>query len=146
VDQNDTDRVLTDRDRAIKDLLEKVHTVAVVGLSADESKPSNEVARFLQERGYRIVPVNPGQDMILNEKCYKSLSEIPDKIDVVDIFMRSDKVLPVVIEAIGLKPAAIWLQLGIVNDDARKTAEEAGIMFIQDRCIKQESTRLLNKG
>jgi uncharacterized protein len=146
MDHKDTNHDVTERDRAVKELLEKVHTVAIVGLSADESKPSNEVARFLQERGYRIVPVNPGQKMILGEKCYKSLSEIPDKIDIVDIFMRSDKVLPVVIEAIGLRPAAIWLQLGIVNDDAWKAAEVAGVMFIQDRCMKQELTRLLDKG
>ena len=117
--------------------------IAVVGLSADEDKPSNGVARYLMKKGFKIIPVNPGQDTILGEKSYKSLSDIPGPVDVVDIFMRSDKVLPFVEEAARLKPKAIWLQLGITNDAAKDAAEKNGIMFVQDRCVKIEHQRLL---
>jgi uncharacterized protein len=132
-----------DQDTSLKDLLESVHTVAIVGLSADEGKPSNLVARYLISKGFRVIPVNPGHDTILGEKSYRSTSDIPNKIDVVDIFMKSERVLPVVEEAIKLKPKAIWLQLGIRNDEAKKLAAGSGIMFVMDRCIKQEHTRLL---
>jgi predicted CoA-binding protein len=117
--------------------------VAVVGLSADEDKPSNVVARYLIGKGFRVIPVNPGLESVLGEKSYGSLSEIPEKIDVVDIFMRSERVLPIVEEAVRLKPKAIWLQLGIRNDEARTLAVKNGIMFIMDKCIKQEHSRLL---
>jgi predicted CoA-binding protein len=131
-----------EQDKDIKDLLEKTRVIAIVGLSADEDKPSNGVARYLQRHGFRIVPVNPGQDTILGEKSYKSLADIPEPIDLVDIFMRSEKVLPVVEEAAKLKPKAIWLQLGIVNDDAKAAAEKSDIMFVQDKCVKIEHSRL----
>lgn len=117
--------------------------IAIVGLSPDHEKPSNIVATYLIAHGYRIIPVNPGYEEILGQKSYKSLSEIGEKIDVVDIFMRADKLLPVVEEAIKLKPKAIWLQLGIINEEAGKLAEKAGITFFMNVCIKQEHTKLL---
>ena len=86
--------------------------------------------------------MNPGYEEILGQKSYKSLSGIPEKIDIVDIFMRPDKLLPVVKEAITLRPRAIWLQLGIINEEARKLVEEAGITFFMNVCIKQEHTKL----
>jgi predicted CoA-binding protein len=132
-----------DRDKEIRELLRTSKVIAVVGLSADEDRPSNGVARYLMKQGFKIIPVNPGQDTILGEKSYKSLSEIPEPVDVVDIFMRSDKVLPFVEEATRLKPKAIWLQLGIKNDAAKEAAEKNGIMFVQDRCVKTEHQRLL---
>lgn len=132
-----------DRDKEIRGLLQTSKVIAVVGLSADEDKPSNGVARYLMKKGFKIIPVNPGQDTILGEKSYKSLSDIPGPVDVVDIFMRSDKVLPFVEEAARLKPKAIWLQLGITNDAAKDAAEKNGIMFVQDRCVKIEHQRLL---
>ncbi len=131
------------QDEAIAALLRATRVIAVVGLSADAEKASNGVARYLQDKGFRIIPVNPGQETILGEKSYKSLSDIPEKVDVVDIFMRSEKVLPVVEEAIRLRPKAIWLQLGITNDEAKAAAASAGIMFIQDKCVKQEHARLV---
>jgi uncharacterized protein len=133
-----------DQDHRTKELLQRAHTIAIVGLSAESSKASYTVACFLQEKGFRIIPVNPGHEMILGEKCYRRLSEIPEKIDIVDIFMRSEKVLPVVEEAILVKPAAIWLQLGIVNQNAREETEKAGIVFVQDKCVKQEYVRLFS--
>jgi predicted CoA-binding protein len=132
-----------DRDKEIKELLQRSKVIAVVGLSADEDKPSNGVARYLMKKGFKIIPVNPGRDTILGEKSYKSLSDIPGPVDVVDIFMRSDKVLPFVEEAARLKPKAIWLQLGIKNDAAKEAAEKNGILFVQDRCVKTEHQRLL---
>ena len=131
-----------EQDKEIKKLLETVRVIAMVGLSADEGKPSNVVARYLQDKGFRIVPVNPGRKTILGEKSYKSLADIPGPVDLVDIFMKADKVLPFVEEAAKLKPEAIWLQLGIVNDEAKAAAEKRGIMFVQDKCVKKEHSRL----
>ncbi|HEY3276813.1 MAG TPA: CoA-binding protein [Syntrophorhabdaceae bacterium] len=125
-----------------KEILGTSHTIAMVGLSPSEEKPSNGVARYLKKAGFRVIPVNPGYEEILGEKSYKSLSDIPDKIDVVDIFMRADRLLPVVEEAIKIKPKAIWLQLGIVNEEARALAGKAGIPFVMDKCMKIEHSRL----
>ncbi len=101
------------------------------------------VARYLISKGFHVIPVNPGLEDVLGRKSYKSISEIPDKVDVVDIFMRSERVLPIVEEAVRLKPKAIWLQLGIKNDEARALAAGNDIMFVMDKCIKQEHSRLL---
>ena len=128
-----------------KGLLEKSHTIAVVGLSPNTEKASNVVANYLIAHGYRVIPVNPGYAEILGQKCYPSLSGIPEKVDIVDIFMRSEKVLPVVEEAVKLKPGAIWLQLGIINPEAQELAESNNILFFMNLCIKQEHERLFRK-
>lgn len=130
-------------DAAITKLLKEAKVIAVVGLSPKEDRPSNSVARYLKSKGYKIVPVNPGHDEILGEKSYKSLSEIPFPVDIVDVFRRSEEVLPVVQEAIKIKPKCIWLQLGIVNNEAKKLAEENGIFFVQDKCLHLEHERLI---
>ena len=127
-----------------KEILEQSKTIAMVGLSPDKEKASNIVANYLIARGYRIIPVNPGYDEILGQKSYKSLSDIPDKIDIVDIFMRSEKVLPVVEEAIKHNPKAIWLQLGIINEEARRLVEDKGITFFMNVCMKQEHEKLFD--
>jgi uncharacterized protein len=132
-------------DQANKDLLASSKIIAVVGLSPKTDRPSNGVANYLKTHGYRVVPVNPFYEEILGEKSYKSLSDIPDKVDVVDIFMRAENVVPVVEEAIKIKPKAIWLQLGIVNDEAKMLAEKSGIVFVQNLCIKLEHARLISK-
>jgi len=126
-----------------KEILEQSRVIAVVGLSPDEEKPSNIVARYLIAHGYKVIPVNPGHENILDQKSYKALSDIPEKIDIVDIFMRADRLLPVVEEAVRIKPRCIWLQLGIINEEARKLAEDNGITFFMDRCIKIEHNRLI---
>lgn len=130
---------------------EQMHTVlrlsrviAVVGLSPDHEKPSNRVARYLQEKGYRIIPVNPAYEEILGEKAYKSLADIPEKVDIVDIFMRADRVMPVVEEALRLNPRAIWLQLGITSEDARQLVEKSDIGYVEDRCVKIEHSKYLS--
>lgn len=128
-----------------KEILEQSKVVAIVGLSPDKEKASNIVAKYLIANGYRIIPVNPGYNEILGQKSYKSLSDIPEKIDIVDIFMRSEKVLPVVEEAIKLRPRAIWLQLGIINEEAKKLVEDNGIAFFMNVCVKEEHTKLLGQ-
>jgi predicted CoA-binding protein len=127
----------------IREVLEKARVIAVVGLSPNPDRPSNSVARYLMAQGYRVIPVNPRHEVILGEKSYKNLAEIPEKVDVVDIFMRAERVIPIVQEAITLNPQAIWLQLGIVNDEAKQLAEAGRIPFFQDLCIKIEHARLI---
>jgi len=133
------------QDNAIKELLRTSRVIAMVGLSADEDKPSNVVARYLMDKGYKVIPVNPGQETILGQKSYKSLSDIDEKVDIVDIFMKAEKVLPFVRDAITLLPSAIWLQLGIVNEEAKNVADAEKMMFVMDKCVKQEHTRLLQR-
>ncbi|CAJ0719157.1 putative protein YccU [Ralstonia mannitolilytica] len=126
-------------------------TIAVVGLSPRPTRPSYDVARYLQQAGYRIVPVNPqhvGED-VLGEPCHATLTEAAttlaaagERIDLVDIFRRADQVLPVVQEAVALGVGGIWVQLGIVNDEAMAVARAAGIPAVQDRCTKIEHWRL----
>ncbi|OPY02084.1 MAG: hypothetical protein A4E60_01308 [Syntrophorhabdus sp. PtaB.Bin047] len=133
------------KDEERKNLLETARVIAVVGLSPDTAKASNSVARYLMAHGYRVVPVNPGHSELMGQRSYPSLSDVPEMIDIVDIFRKAEDVLPIVEEAVRLAPKAIWLQLGIVNDEARKIAEDGGISFFMDLCIKQEHERLIGK-
>jgi len=133
----------------IRSILETYQTIAVVGLSKDFSKPSYRVARYLQSVGYRVIPVNPFVDHVLGEKSYKSLLEVPEKIDIVDIFRPSDKILPIVEQAINLKtkngfPKVIWMQVGIINQQAAKLAKQAGFKVIMNYCMLTEHKRLQN--
>ncbi len=134
---------MNSQDKREKEILEKAKVVAVVGLSSNEDKPSNIVAQYLIAAGYKIIPVNLHNDKILGRKCYKNLSDIPEQVDIVDIFMRSETLLPVVEEAVRIKPKCIWLQLGVANEEAKRLAEQHGITFFMDVCIKQEHARLL---
>ncbi len=140
---NDDMKVIINKDDSkIRELLSTSKVIAVVGLSPKEDRPSNIVSKYMIEKGYEVIPVNPGYDEILGRKSYKSLSEIPVKVDIVNVFRRSEEVLPVVEEAVKLNPKCIWLQLGIENEDAKKLAEEKGIFFVQNKCIKIEHSRL----
>ena len=131
-------------DRKIIDLLEKSRTIAVVGLSGNPAKDSNRVAKYMQEQGYRIIPVNPGlQDEVLGQKPYATLAEIPDRVDIVNIFRRAEDVPQAVREAIPLKPLAVWIQLGIISEEGAEIALKEGITVVMDRCIKVEHGRLL---
>lgn len=120
----------------IKDILDTTKNIAVVGLSPKENRPSNMVARYLMDAGYKIIPVNPGQTEILGQVCYPSLSEIPDKVDMVDIFRRPEDVPPVVDEAVKIGARSVWMQQGIVNEAAAEVAEAAGLSVVMDRCVK----------
>ncbi len=120
---------------------EKIMTVAVVGLSDKTEKPSFRVANYLQENGYRIIPVNPTLDRVLGEQCYSELRDIPDtiEVDVVDIFRKSDAVPVIVQQAVARgNIKTIWMQEGIINEEAAKTAEKAGIEVIMDKCMLKE--------
>lgn len=123
---------------SIADALKKSKTVAVVGLSNSPLRPSHGVAAYLQNHGYRIIPVNPSIENALGEKAFKSLSEVPEKIDVVDIFRRSEFVPDVVDEAIKLKVPVIWMQEGVIHEAAAEKARKAGIFVVMDRCILKE--------
>lgn len=123
----------------IKKLLEATTTIAVVGLSDSPDRTSHMVASAMKDRGYRIIPVNPnGADTILGEKRYATLSEVPEPIDIVNVFRRSEHCLPVAEEAVKTGAKVLWLQQGIINEDAAKVAQDAGMTVIMDRCIKVE--------
>lgn len=134
-------------DRKIKEILEKSKTVAVVGLSAKPHRDSYRVAEYMQNMGYRVIPVNPSlrQD-VLGEKPYPDLASVPDKIDIVNIFRKSQDVPPVVEDALPVKPGCIWMQVGIVNNEAAAMADEKGMDVVMDRCIMVDHKRLLGKG
>lgn len=116
--------------------------IAVVGISENPERPSHYVARFLEEHGYNIIPVNPNLKGWRGKKCYPDLLSIPFKIEVVDIFRRPELVLPVVDEAIAIKAKVVWMQEGIVNEEAAEKARKAGIEVVMDRCMKIEYKRL----
>lgn len=132
-------------DKSITALFKEAKTVAIVGLSPKKERPSNRVAKYLKDAGYTIVPVNPGQDEILGEPCFADLSSIGQSIDIIDIFRKSENVLPIVEEALTLTPLpkAIWMQLEVINEEAAQRAEEAGVQVIMDKCTKIEHARLL---
>jgi predicted CoA-binding protein len=135
----------------VEEILSRYRNVAVVGLSRDPSKDSYVIAENLKKEGFKIIPVNPFAEELLGEKCYKSLLEMPEEIqktiEIVDIFRPAREVLPIVHEAIRLKekfgkPHVIWMQLGIINEEAAKIAKEAGLTVVMDKCIMQEYRRL----
>jgi uncharacterized protein len=134
---------VNERER-IREALESAATVAVVGCSPNPDRPSNEIARFLQRQGYRIVPVNPGHRQILGEDCYPSLSEVPAaiRIGIVDVFRRSEMVAPVAAEAIERRVPFFFMQLGVVDGAAARRLEDAGVGVAMDRCILVEHRRL----
>jgi predicted CoA-binding protein len=127
------------RDR-IKNILESARNIAVVGLSDNPERTSYTVAQAMQERGYRIIPVNPNADTILGEKCYASLSDIPEPVDIVNVFRRSEHTPEVAAEAVRIGAKVLWLQLGIVNEEAAGIAKSGGLEVIMDRCIKVEDS------
>jgi predicted CoA-binding protein len=125
----------------IKRILVECKTIAVVGLSSNPIRPSYGVARYMQQRGYRIIPVNPNETEVLGEKAYPSLAAVPDKIDLVDVFRRSEEAGEHVDEAIRLGARAVWLQEGVIDEDAARRALDAGLMVVMDLCILKEHMR-----
>jgi predicted CoA-binding protein len=122
----------------IGELLSRSKTIAIVGLSSDPMRPSYGVSQYMQRKGYRIIPVNPNESSVLGEKAYKSLSEVPERIDLVDVFRRPEFVPEIVDEAISLKLPAVWLQEGVVHPAAAQKARDAGMTVVMDRCILKE--------
>jgi len=117
-----------------REILRKFRTFAVVGLSPKPHRDSHRVAQFLQEHGYRIIPVRPGAESILGEKCYATLTEIPGRVEVVDLFRRSEAVAPFVDEAIAIQAKVVWMQLGVIHEEAAEKARRAGLLVVMDHC------------
>ncbi|MWC26767.1 CoA-binding protein [Paenibacillus sp. MMS18-CY102] len=130
----------------IRSILEQSNTIAVVGLSDKPDRTSYMVSEAMQAKGYRIIPVNPNAESILGEKCYPSLADIPEPVDIVNVFRRSEHTPPVAEEAVAIKAKVLWLQLGIANEEAASIAEAGGVTVIMDRCIKVEDSILLPGG
>ena len=127
----------------IRKILKDSSVIAVVGLSPKPHRPSHQVSRYLMEAGYTIIPVNPGQDSILGLPCYPNLRAIPSPVDTVDIFRRQEEVLPIVEDAIAIGAKYIWMQVGIVNEEAAARAETAGLVVVMDRCTMIDHMNLL---
>ena len=128
--------------QTLRRILAEYKTIAVVGLSDKWHRPSNFAAKYLKDHGYKIIPVNPGQTEILGEKCYPSLLDIPEKVDVVDIFRKPEDVPPIVEDAIKIGAKVIWMQIGVINEEAAKRARDAGLEVVMNRCMKIEHARL----
>ncbi len=126
----------------LRRILKQTRTLAIVGLSANWYRPSFFAAKYMQEHGYRIIPVNPAYDEVLGEKCYPSLKEIPEQIDMVDCFRKSEDIEPIAKQAIEIGAKVLWMQLGVMNENAARMARDAGLEVVQDRCVKIEHGRL----
>lgn len=120
----------------IKAILENANTIAVVGLSDNPERTSYQVSQAMQQQGFRIIPVNPNATNILGETVYPSLLDIPEPVDIVNVFRRSEYIVPIAQEAVKIQAKVLWLQQGIINEEAARIASEAGITVIMDRCIK----------
>ena len=125
-------------DQRIETILSGSKTVAVVGISDKPHRPSHVVAKYLQERGYRVIPVNPLLTEVLGEKAYKSLTEIPERVDLVDVFRKSEDVPEIAEEAVRIGARFFWMQEGVESDRAREILDAAGIPSVMDRCVKKE--------
>jgi predicted CoA-binding protein len=126
---------------AIDQLLATTKTIAVVGLSDNPGRASHHVAGYMQQQGYRIIPVNPSVQEVLGEKSYASLHEIPEPVDMVDVFRKPDAVPAIVADAIAIKAKSVWLQEGIVHNEAAAQAEAAGLTVVQNKCLLKEHAR-----
>ena len=124
------------------DILKSSHVVAIVGLSSKPEKPSCRVADYLRNHGYKIIPVNPAEKELMGTTCYPDLISIPEPVDVVDIFRRSEDTGPIVDEAIKIKARVVWMQEGVSNEAAAQKARQAGLKVVMNKCMKKEHTRL----
>ncbi|MEZ5428585.1 MAG: CoA-binding protein [Pyrinomonadaceae bacterium] len=122
----------------IERILRECKTIAVVGLSSSAYRPSNGVAAFMQRKGYRVIPVNPFETEVLGEKSYEKLADVPETVELVDVFRRSDKAGQAVDEAIAVGARAVWLQEGVIDEEAARRAADAGLLVVMDRCWLKE--------
>jgi predicted CoA-binding protein len=127
--------------QTINQILDECRTIAVVGLSSSPMRPSNGVARYMKQKGYKVIPVNPNEESVFGEKAYPSLADVPGKIDLVDIFRRSEEAGAAVDEAIRLGAKAVWLQEGVIDYAAAQRAQDAGLLVVIDRCWLKEHAR-----
>ena len=134
-----------DLNAEIEKTLAQCRTVAIVGASPNPERPSHKVANFLKGLGFRVIPVTPQADNILGETCYPDLASIPERVEVVNIFRRSEEVMPIVEQAIAVGAKAVWMQEGIINEEAAAKARGAGLMVVMNRCMKKELQRRLGE-
>ncbi|HEU4712235.1 MAG TPA: CoA-binding protein [Pyrinomonadaceae bacterium] len=125
----------------IQRILDECRTIAVVGLSSDPSRPSHDVSSYMRRNGYKVIPVNPNETSVFGEKSYPDLAAVPEKIDLVDVFRRSDEAGKAVDEAIAVGAKAVWLQEGVIDRDAAERASDAGLLVVMDRCWLKEHMR-----
>ncbi len=130
---------------AVKAVLENAKTIAIVGLSPDESKDSNRVAKYLIECGYNVIPVYPKEDVILGCKVVRSLGEISERVDIVNVFRKGDALKEIVLASAKLSPSLVWAQIGCHDDEAEKTAVDMGLKIVSNKCIMVERKKLLGK-
>jgi predicted CoA-binding protein len=126
---------------AINEIIKGCRTIAVVGLSSSPARASNGVAGYMRRHGYKVIPVNPNEERVFGDKSYPSLADVPSKIDLVDVFRRSEEAGKVVDEAIAVGAKAVWLQEGVIDHDAAERAKEAGLLVVMDRCWLKEHAR-----
>lgn len=129
-------------DDVMRRIFEESRTIAVVGASPDPGRAGNYIPAYLKAHGYRIIPVNPTCDEVLGEKCYDSLADIPEPVECVEVFRRPEYTPDVARQAVAIGARSIWLQLGIINADAKRIAEEGGLLFVQDECMGPQHRRL----
>ena len=134
---------LVDDVSGLRGILLQSRTIAVIGLSGNWYRPSFFAAKYMQDHGYRIVPVNPSYDEVLGQKCYPTLRDIPHKVDIVDCFRQSGEIPPIARDAVEIGAKVLWMQLGIRNDQAAKIALDAGLDVVMNRCVKIEHARIL---
>ncbi|MEJ7667517.1 MAG: CoA-binding protein [Casimicrobiaceae bacterium] len=127
----------------LRRVLEQSRTLAVVGLSANWYRPSYFAAKYMQDHGYRIIPINPNYDEVLGERCYPTLTEVRESIDVVDCFRKPEEMVALAAEAVAIGAKVLWMQLGIRNDEAANIAGDAGLDVVMDRCVKIEHARIM---
>ncbi len=126
----------------LRRILKECRTIAVVGLSANWYRPSYFAAKYMMEHGYRIIPVNPQYPEVLGQKCYPALAAIPEKVDIVDCFQRTERIMPLAEEAIAIGAKVFWQQIGVINEEADRRVRAAGLDSVMDRCVKIEHGRL----
>ena len=126
----------------LRRILKDNRVIAVVGLSANRSRPSYSVAKYMLEHGYRVIPVNPSYQEVLGQKCFPSLQDIPEQVDIVDCFRKSENIMPLAEAAIAIGAKVLWMQIGVVNEAAAEKARRAGLEVVMDRCVKIEYARL----
>lgn len=135
--------IISEDDEKVKELLASAHSIAVIGMKSDPDRPSFYVPYYMHEQGYEIIPVNPKEDSIAGLKAYSNLEQVPKQVDIVQVFRRSQDVMPHAEEALKMKPRAFWMQTGIINEDAAKLLAQAGISVIMDRCMYVDHKVLL---
>jgi predicted CoA-binding protein len=126
----------------LRRILKENHVIAMVGLSANWYRPSFFAAKYMLDHGYRVIPVNPSYKEVLGQKCYPSLRDIPEKVDIVDCFRKSEEIMPLAEDAIAIGAKALWMQIGVINEAAAEKAASAGLDVVMDRCVKIEYARL----